>query len=461
MEQHRDARAREAGDPRENPQTSGIVRHDSHMRKSGGSSSRVLNLVRLSRRQVNLPTSHEPIKNGAQYRRLHVVCSPDKQGAGDKFTATYQRNYCSYCEEYRRHTFSSFGISPVSTYSVVLQPPENMFSKLSARLLATYKIIPPTAIEESAARMAVWRVKRTSASSILPARPRNLGMERLYSLLHSKINFSAEPKDWRALPVSVNDHNPCHRCPTQLRAEGNEALTGLLCWGERAGVVCLRASGSYRLQLPAHLPPNKRGDTHKTPYDRVKRCWEREMNIKASERVNVDVFTQIKRPCPQHSHTQFLFKIARLFRETSYVHGEPGVHSNLTIVPLISVSMRSQRGTTVHLVTGRPASCRVIGCFAFSRVLTSNLIGKTISSEPADFSAEVSGTALPVCTLLLCVVRDCGGTHLYASPPQGRPPSTLDCWGMIDSGETWLESQPFPQLEEPTNVQEAQGYSGN
>ncbi|KAJ8882040.1 hypothetical protein PR048_018528 [Dryococelus australis] len=39
-------------------------------------------------------------------------------------------------------------------------------------------------------------------------------------------------------------------------------------------------------------------DTHKTPYVIVKRCRERKINIKASERVNVDVFTQYKRPCP-------------------------------------------------------------------------------------------------------------------------------------------------------------------
>ncbi|KAJ8874110.1 hypothetical protein PR048_024951 [Dryococelus australis] len=43
-------------------------------------------------------------------------------------------------------------------------------------------------------------------------------------------------------------------------------------------------------------------DTHKTPYDRVKRCRERKIN-KAYERVNVDVFTQNERPCPQLSHT--------------------------------------------------------------------------------------------------------------------------------------------------------------
>ncbi|KAJ8866746.1 hypothetical protein PR048_032607 [Dryococelus australis] len=51
----------------------------------------------------------------------------------------------------------------------------------------------------------------------------------------------------------------------------------------------------------AHLK-SKPSDTNKTSYDRVKRCRERKINIKAPERVNVDVFTQNKRPCPQHSH---------------------------------------------------------------------------------------------------------------------------------------------------------------
>ncbi|KAJ8870797.1 hypothetical protein PR048_027096 [Dryococelus australis] len=35
MEQHRNESAGETGDPRENPPTSGIVRHDSYLRKSG------------------------------------------------------------------------------------------------------------------------------------------------------------------------------------------------------------------------------------------------------------------------------------------------------------------------------------------------------------------------------------------------------------------------------------------
>ncbi|KAJ8897334.1 hypothetical protein PR048_002680 [Dryococelus australis] len=35
MKQHRNERVGETGYPRENPPTNGIVRHDSHMRKSG------------------------------------------------------------------------------------------------------------------------------------------------------------------------------------------------------------------------------------------------------------------------------------------------------------------------------------------------------------------------------------------------------------------------------------------
>ncbi|KAJ8868585.1 hypothetical protein PR048_030123 [Dryococelus australis] len=53
-------------------------------------------------------------------------------------------------------------------------------------------------------------------------------------------------------------------------------------------------------------PFDRSSDTHKTPCYGVKRCRERKLNIKASEHVKVDVLTQIKRPCPQHQHTQFL-----------------------------------------------------------------------------------------------------------------------------------------------------------
>ncbi|KAJ8872649.1 hypothetical protein PR048_026258 [Dryococelus australis] len=60
-------------------------------------------------------------------------------------------------------------------------------------------------------------------------------------------------------------------------------------------------------------------NSHKIPYDRVKRCRERKININTSERVNADVFTQNKRPCPQHSRTPFFFN-----RPLASHQGEPG-----------------------------------------------------------------------------------------------------------------------------------------
>ncbi|KAJ8897701.1 hypothetical protein PR048_003051 [Dryococelus australis] len=56
------------------------------------------------------------------------------------------------------------------------------------------------------------------------------------------------------------------------------------------------APNRIRLERASH---KQSSDTHKTPYDRVKRCRERKINTKVSERVNVDVFTQNQRPCPQ------------------------------------------------------------------------------------------------------------------------------------------------------------------
>ncbi|KAJ8869040.1 hypothetical protein PR048_030591 [Dryococelus australis] len=61
---------------------------------------------------------------------------------------------------------------------------------------------------------------------------------------------------------------------------------------------------SNRIRLERASQKQSSG-THKTPYDRVTRCRERKINIKASERLNVDVFTQNKRPCPQHTQNQF------------------------------------------------------------------------------------------------------------------------------------------------------------
>ncbi|KAJ8895192.1 hypothetical protein PR048_000517 [Dryococelus australis] len=77
-----------------------------------------------------------------------------------------------------------------------------------------------------------------------------------------------------------------------------------------------KAKSKYRNRIRLERASQKQSiDTHKTPYDRVKRCRERKINIKASERVNVDVFTHDKRLCLQHSQTQFFFSpIGKLLR---------------------------------------------------------------------------------------------------------------------------------------------------
>ncbi|KAJ8880662.1 hypothetical protein PR048_017132 [Dryococelus australis] len=58
-----------------------------------------------------------------------------------------------------------------------------------------------------------------------------------------------------------------------------------------------------RMQLE-RASQNQSSDAHRTQYDRVKRCRERKINIKVSERVNVDVFTQNKRP--KHTRGDFV-----------------------------------------------------------------------------------------------------------------------------------------------------------
>ncbi|KAJ8872281.1 hypothetical protein PR048_025883 [Dryococelus australis] len=73
-----------------------------------------------------------------------------------------------------------------------------------------------------------------------------------------------------------------------------------------------KAKSKHRNRIRLERASQKESsDTHKTPYDRVKQCREHKINIKASERANVDVFTQNKRPCPQHSQTPIFKNIKR------------------------------------------------------------------------------------------------------------------------------------------------------
>ncbi|KAJ8881496.1 hypothetical protein PR048_017977 [Dryococelus australis] len=61
----------------------------------------------------------------------------------------------------------------------------------------------------------------------------------------------------------------------------------------RRGFESTKSKYRNRIRLE-RVSQKQSSDIHKTPYDRVKRCRERKINIKVSERVNVDVFTQNK-----------------------------------------------------------------------------------------------------------------------------------------------------------------------
>ncbi|KAJ8881327.1 hypothetical protein PR048_017808 [Dryococelus australis] len=89
-----------------------------------------------------------------------------------------------------------------------------------------------------------------------------------------------------------------------LRAnEGEVSSAGMQMRGKRE----IPRKPADQRHRPARLPLEKiPDDTHKTSYDRVKRRRERKINIKASERVDVDVFTQNKRACPSTAKPNFL-----------------------------------------------------------------------------------------------------------------------------------------------------------
>ncbi|KAJ8869437.1 hypothetical protein PR048_028427 [Dryococelus australis] len=76
------------------------------------------------------------------------------------------------------------------------------------------------------------------------------------------------------------------------RVEWAELLGELVGRVEWARAASQNAKSKYRDRIRLERASQKQSsDTHKTPYDRVKRCRERKINTKASERVNVDVFT--------------------------------------------------------------------------------------------------------------------------------------------------------------------------
>ncbi|KAJ8865756.1 hypothetical protein PR048_033277 [Dryococelus australis] len=114
-----------------------------------------------------------------------------------------------------------------------------------------------------------------------------------------------------------NYHAPCPRSSLTSRAlidsrDVTSRVTFLTCPLSSCSshVLCLRSAENSQVEIRSRIRLERASrkqpsDTHKTLYDRVKLCRERKINIKASDRVNVDVCTQNKWPCPQHRQTPF------------------------------------------------------------------------------------------------------------------------------------------------------------
>ncbi|KAJ8890880.1 hypothetical protein PR048_010389 [Dryococelus australis] len=93
------------------------------------------------------------------------------------------------------------------------------------------------------------------------------------------------PATPKALPVSCQTRGP----PVMVLLQPRRVRRG-------ESFIETSSSRGNRIRLERASQKQSSG-THKTPYDQVKRCRERKIiNIKASERVNVDVFMQNKRP---------------------------------------------------------------------------------------------------------------------------------------------------------------------
>ncbi|KAJ8876792.1 hypothetical protein PR048_021239 [Dryococelus australis] len=99
--------------------------------------------------------------------------------------------------------------------------------------------------------------------------------------------------------------------PVCCRHNGRKSLPVWIKLNTMSAYTRQKAKSKYRNCIRLERASQKQSsDTHKTPYDRVKRCLERKKS-QAPERVNVDVFTEKKRPCPQHSLTNFFRPIPR------------------------------------------------------------------------------------------------------------------------------------------------------
>ncbi|KAJ8872695.1 hypothetical protein PR048_026308 [Dryococelus australis] len=123
-------------------------------------------------------------------------------------------------------------------------------------------------------------------ASVRDRRP--LGCDNIYSVLHRHLEYSPtrvmHRGGLRGQPVPPEHSCVIAKCigNSSRRVEVRELNT-------MSAYTRQKAKSNYRYRIRLERVSQKQSsDTHKTPYDRVKRCRERKINIMASERVNVD-----------------------------------------------------------------------------------------------------------------------------------------------------------------------------
>ncbi|KAJ8891461.1 hypothetical protein PR048_003989 [Dryococelus australis] len=303
MEQSRNARAVKTGDPRVNPPISGILRYDSHVRKSGNGST--LNLIRFALigcARLCLVSDWIPLaaefsywpscRQASRFTRLRLRrttrLSPRRTGfesrrVGSRIFARWNRAMRCRC----RRGF--LGDLPPLAVSLKWCSMLTFIGSLHLDLF--------THADRRVPLLHMYRRVRLQFCIATCSVTSTVARTRLVSVLSREGRLKREHLEKTRLSKA--------RCPARYPLARNP--------GE---------SAESRTQLGGD-------DTYKTPYDRVKRCRGRKISIKASERVNADVFTQNKRPCPQHSHTKCIFILESLcFDNFNHSHYRPIKHAD-------------------------------------------------------------------------------------------------------------------------------------
>ncbi|KAJ8895848.1 hypothetical protein PR048_001187 [Dryococelus australis] len=273
-------------DPRENPSTSGIVRHDSHLRKSGGVT------LQWKTRQLSAVAARVTI---VWYVFVSLRAGNHTWGSGCavSWLLIPQRGSLTFflVREFKAR-LPCMGFSlPLSAKSWLLghcRFPSRRFGShrslhLSGRSSSSnYRIAAITRQGNSYCCCYLALKLEAAMSSEAPGRKTTCVWARV-SLIAGKCGRRL--REWAYCPASGDTCGPgCAHCWLECFFCSPDAVS--------AYNTCQKAKLNYRNRIRLErASQTQSSDTHKTSYDRVKRCRERKKFIKVSERVNTRSMT--------------------------------------------------------------------------------------------------------------------------------------------------------------------------